>query len=206
MYEEIHRLRSVVFPTFGAKPLRRLKNSGLIVGNIPSNDEDARNLALLLHEQLKDQAKYGPSNPTLEIDSGRQDLILKLNPNVLLDSNHDRILKTFLTGPEWSAIFYDVLGSTGSEPFVIGENINEWMGTHRREFQPAIPAYPMLAKIWNTYANVSYQAEEIERLKNECVKVRESTSNSLAKIGLRKLIDACDEAFKLKMGLWLAPD
>lgn len=186
--------------------LKRGKNSGYIVGDIPSNDAEAGNLALLLHEELKSQANKNQTDSAAGIESGRQDFVLKLDPKAPFDSNHDRRLEIFLAGPEWSAIFYTVLGCTGGEPFVAGDDINEWTEKHRREFQRAIPHYPMLGRIWDTYINVSYQAEEITALKNECLKVKASTSNAIALQGLDKLIYTCDEALKSGLGLYLAAD
>ncbi len=167
---------------------------------------EPENLALLLHEELKSQANKNQTDSAAGIESGRQDFVLKLDPKAPFDSNHDRRLEIFLAGPEWSAIFYTVLGCTGGEPFVAGDDINEWTERHRREFQRAIPHYPMLGRIWDTYINVSYQAEEITGLKNECLKVKASTSNAMALQGLDKLIYTCDEALKSGLGLYLAAD
>lgn len=106
----------------------------------------------------------------------------------------------------WSAVFRDVLGYTGGEPFIPGDDLNEWTQRHRLEFQRSISDYPMLARLWDTYIDVSYQPEEIGQLRNECLKVKAATSNRVAWQGLDKLISGCDEALKYGLGLHLASE
>lgn len=141
-----------------------------------------------------------------EIESGRQDLILMRQPGGLFDNKTDHTLGVFLGGPEWSAIFYNELNCQGLENFVPGDDIDAWTERHRLEFQRSIPAYPMLGRIWDTYIDVNYQREEVVQLRDECFKVKSGTTNPLAIQGLDKLLDACEQALKLDLGLHLAAD
>jgi hypothetical protein len=186
--------------------LRQGKRDGFVFGDIPEDDEKARELAIVLHKELTRVGieNQNPSNPGTE--SGRQDLILMRQPQGVFDHDTDQALGIFLGGPEWSAIFYDVLDARTSETFVPGDNINEWTEKHRVEFQAKLPNYRMLGRIWDTYINVNYQPEEITKLREECLKVKSSTTNPLALQGLDKLIYACQAALKSGLGLHLAAD
>jgi hypothetical protein len=111
-----------------------------------------------------------------------------------------------LESDQWTALFFDVLGCPEAEPFVQGEDINEYHKRFGWEFQQAITDYPMLGRIWDFYADVWYEPEEIEQLRRECLKVHASTSNTTALEGLRLLLRGCDEASKAKLGLFLVAD
>ncbi len=138
--------------------------------------------------------------------TGLQQLILKQEPDGPWNETTDRRLPLFFEGGEWSALFHDVLRSEGGDPFMPGDDINEWTEKHRIRFQGSIPNYPMLGRIWDTYIDVSYHPEEMSQLRDECLRVKATTSNPVALRGLDKLIHGCDEAIKYGLGLQLAGD
>jgi hypothetical protein len=109
---------------------------------------------------------------------------------------------------EWDAIFYDTLRCPVAidDPALPDESVEEWHKRFGRKFQQAIPDYPMLAEIWNPSFYVSYEGEDVERLRDECQRVRALTLDERALSGLGKLLAACDEASKLGYGILLIPD
>jgi len=119
----------------------------------------------------------------------------------------DRYLGLYLDGEEWGALFFDTLGcpDVNGTPRLPNEDRAEWEERYSLKFRQAIPDYPMLARISDLFMYVRYMPEEIEQLRNECVKIRSSASNEKAVRGLAKLLGACDEASKVGSGLLLAP-
>ncbi|HXG64147.1 MAG TPA: hypothetical protein VNO70_03510 [Blastocatellia bacterium] len=116
-----------------------------------------------------------------------------------------------LDGPEWGAIFHDVLRIPviGSKPLAESQNAEgqeNSRGKYMQLFQGAIPEFPLLGRIYDLYEDVAYKHHEIMWLREECLKVQLMTSNPEAKEGLRKLILACDEAMRRNTGLYLASD
>lgn len=139
---------------------------------------------------------------------GSFSLLLRRNPQDSWDDKTDRPLDLYLEGVEWERLFFDVLNCPTREaiPEMDGEDITIWDERYRAAFQKAIPGYPMLARIWDMYVDVRYNAEEVERLRNECLKVKVIAKDSLALSGLNKLIQACNEGLKEGLGLFLASD
>lgn len=118
----------------------------------------------------------------------------------------DRYVDDF-GGSEWIAVFRDVLKCPmGIGPLRSGEDTREFRERNRISFQQAIPHYPMLGRIWDTYADVIYTPTETGQLRHECMIAKSGTSDSIAITGLDKLIHACDEALECGLGIFLACD
>jgi hypothetical protein len=180
--------------------LKEGKEKGYITGNLPSDPAELEALARTIQ---KDMIYQQPSEAEMGIESGRQELVLRLHPSGAWNKSTDRALAIFFDGAEWSALFRDALHAKDRDPFVHGEAIDKWRERQRVRFQESIPDYPMLGRIWDTYIDVSYQPEEISHLRDECLRVKASTSNPVALRGLDKVIAACDEALKGGLGLSL---
>lgn len=122
-------------------------------------------------------------------------------------TGEDRYLDVWFDGDEWAALYFDVLGCPTAEsiPRTPNEDREHWEQRYSSAFQRAIPEYPMLGRISDLFLYVTYNAQEIEQLRNECVKIQFGTSNQRALKGLSTLIDVCDEALKVNSGLLLAP-
>jgi len=120
----------------------------------------------------------------------------------------DRYLGIVVYGEEWGELFYNVLGCPKAidEPRAPAESTDAWQQRYRLKFQQSISEYPMLARIWDTYIDVGYQGEEVQRVRDECLKVRAKTSNHKALAGLGKLIRACNEVSEMGLGLYLTCD
>jgi hypothetical protein len=143
-----------------------------------------------------------------DLVAGNQSLILMLDPGGTWNYATDRHLGVDFIGPEWGALFYEVLDcpKPDENSFVSGESVSAQHERYRLEFQQAMPSYPMLSRIWDTYIDVKYKPEEISQLRDECQTVKAGTDNLLALEGLNKLIYACDEALKQGLGLYMACD
>lgn len=130
------------------------------------------------------------------------------NPDDYFEGTGVQNLELDLCGDEWVELFIKVLGCpiAGDEPFMPGDDTEQWRQRYKLKFQAKIKGYPMLGRIWNTYAYVSYGPEEIELLRKECEKVRSTTSNERARAGLSKLLSGCDQSSTLGLGLMLIPD
>lgn len=177
--------------------LKEAKEKGYI-GNLPDDPAELQARARTIQSEMVYQQ---PREGEMGGWPGQQQLVLKLNPSGAWNASTDRTLPIYFEGPEWFALFHDVLRATDRESLVAGEDYAEWEERQRVRFQKSIAEYPMLGKIWDTYIDVRYQPEEVPQLRNECLRVKASTSNLVALIGLDKLIAACDEALKDSLGL-----
>ncbi len=131
---------------------------------------------------------------------GLQQLVLKREPAGDWNETTDRLLPLFFEGREWSALFYDVLGCPTAHPFIPNDKLEEWKQRQIIKFQAAIPDYPMLGRIWDTYIDVTDEPYEVNQLRDECLKVKATTTNAIARRGLDKLLHACDDAVKYSFG------
>ena len=123
-------------------------------------------------------------------------------------SGGDRYLDLRLNGNEWEALFLNVLECPDVDEVTLlpNEDTTEWQMRYARKFNQAIPTYPMLGRMWDMFIYVSYNPDEIDRLRHECLKIQSTTSNEEAQAALTKLLAACDEASKLGFGLLFVPD
>lgn len=119
----------------------------------------------------------------------------------------DRPLNVALEVSEWIALFFRVLHCP--EPRIEKadtSSFHERSERYKLIFQQAIPDYPLLGRVWDVYQDVEYKPQEIEQLRQECLKIKAIADNNIALKGLGKIIFACDEALKKGMGLFLASD
>ena len=107
---------------------------------------------------------------------------------------------------QWRVLFFDTLKCPEADPYIHGEDINEHTERFRRRFQEHLTAFPMLGRMWDFYNDAWYAPEEIEQLREECLKVQASTSKPLVLAGLQLLLRACDEADATGLGLLLVAD
>jgi hypothetical protein len=107
-----------------------------------------------------------------------------------LDFHHD----------DWAALFVGVLDVPTSDWLHLSRE------AQRIEFRKALPEYPMLAEIWDIYADAAFLPEEVPQLRSECLRVKSETTQPEALKALRKLVYACDEAAKRGFCLLLSSD
>lgn len=108
---------------------------------------------------------------------------------------------------EWHNLFYSVLN-------VPELKVNEYESSadflQRREksFHEYLTnkGYEMLGRIWYIFRDSFYKPSEIDILLKECIDVQQKTQNTLALMALENLIYACNEAIRVKSGIWLISD
>ena len=111
-----------------------------------------------------------------------------------------------LDADRWGALFFNVLNCPEADPYIPGADINDHTERFRIQFQRHLSDLPMLGRMWDFYNDAWYAPEEIERLREECLKVQAGASNTLALEGLGLLLRACDEASAARLGLLLVAD
>ena len=107
---------------------------------------------------------------------------------------------------DWESLFWGALNAARREEYVQGEDISEFEVRNRRRFQQSLFAYPLLGRVFDMYEDADYQAEEIDQLREECLRVRRGTQHAPAIRALDKLILACNKASDRGIGLSLSSD
>lgn len=176
--------------------LRKGRELGQI-DNLPEDPKELESLADLLARQT-----VSTESPRFGSATGSQSLVLR---SAIANTGRRtvEVLPLSFDGPEWSAVFERVLGTSYLDEDL---EINEWRRRQKAYFRESLPNYPMLARIWDTYIDVEYKPEEIVALKNECLSVQTKTQDPTALKGLSKLVTACDKALEKGMGLSLLAD
>src|ERR1043165_28972 len=128
--------------------------------------------------------------------NGTLDIAVVQNPDSWNEGAGDRYIGVCFNDGDWGSIFRDVLHCSEGQPYVQGEDINEYGERNRRLFQQSIPDYPMLSRIFDMYEDYVFTPEEVEMLREECLKEKSFAATAAADLGLRKLIYACHEASK----------
>jgi|ERR1051325_1348378 hypothetical protein len=123
-----------------------------------------------------------------------------LNPGA---SIKDRALSFGLTHKEWSALYFDALGvdRSGYDHWA-QQNPDAARGTVISSFADEIEGFPLLSRINSYLIDIVFERDEIEQLKQECLKARELTSNKLAQSALEKLLTLCNEAQTLSLNIY----
>jgi hypothetical protein len=108
---------------------------------------------------------------------------------------------------EWDELFRNVLEVPEVKRHV-DEDYNNYAERQKTLFQEnlANKGYEMLGRIWFIYSNVFYTPSEINKLLTACKEIKQKTKNALALSALESLIFACNEALKVKSGIWLVSD
>jgi len=95
-------------------------------------------------------------------------------------SDYDRTVRYGLDAQEWSALFASVLP--------VGE-------TMRADF-------PLLSRFRNVYQDFYIEADEVLQLREECVNAKALASDPIALSSIAKILRMCDEARKLRLGIF----
>jgi hypothetical protein len=176
--------------------LLRLKEMGLDYNQLWKDPVELERLA----DQLAAESVYSEAAPGGPA-TGKQQMVL--TPSVGNSERKLELLPSYLEGPEWSAIFTDQLGCSYVDADV---PLGEWRAKQKAYFHQALPEYPMLARIWDTYVDVDYKVDEVSRLRAECSALLNKAISPIARSGLQKLIEASDQALQKGMGLSLLAD
>lgn len=106
----------------------------------------------------------------------------------------------------WEALFMQSLGCPPFEPSPKKESLEAEFKRRRRHFQQALPQYPLLSRIVEMYRDTIYKPEEVSALREECERAKAQIQLGAGIFALRKLIFACDDAFRESKQLWLLSD
>jgi len=118
-------------------------------------------------------------------------------------SELDRVLNFGLTYDEWRALYLDVLGANQPKNEALRGNYAESLIV---ELADPIPNYPMLSRIPVYLYDAAFEPHEVQQLRQECLRIHSSTSNLIALRSLKKLLRACGEPQKLRLGIYLLTD
>lgn len=204
-------IKKKIAPEEVLKQLRNLKELGFDVGaNIPEDGPEGAAYAKLINQRMVNQeGNVSETLPAGSLAAGKLRIYAVRNPESwdYRTNEADRYVEDF-GGFEWIALFRDVLKCPMGidQPLGSGEDTREWRERNRLRFQQAIPHYPMLGRIWDTYSDVIYTPAETGHLRDECLRVKTGTSDAVAIRGLDKLIHACDEALTDGIGMYLSSD
>ena len=116
----------------------------------------------------------------------------------------DRCTGIGINGNEWAELFYQILNCPQPPPY--SGDPSAYEERRSEEFRRSLPRNPMLARIYDMFADAWYKPEEVAALRAECIQIRDEQSAPDTPEALRTLIFACDEALKERTGLYLACD
>ena len=109
---------------------------------------------------------------------------------------------------EWHDLFQNVLQAPIEIEQLDGEDSSDFLDRRERLFQADLTSkgYEMLGRIWYIFRDAFYAPSEVRKLLEECLEVQHKTENKNALSALEKLIFACNEALKVKSGIFLSCD
>jgi hypothetical protein len=116
----------------------------------------------------------------------------------IADAQIDRVIPFGINNEEWHALWFDVLG-------VDSDEYSNWAQDDDAD-DFVIAGYPMISRITNNYMDASFEGEQIEHLRQECLRINSNTRNELALRGTDKLLRICDMAQKLGLSIYLMSD
>ena len=121
-------------------------------------------------------------------------------------SEHDRILHFGLKYREWLALYFDVLGVGRKWTPPVNETASLADNVVISEFDGDIPNYPMLSRINGMLSDAVFAPDQVDLLRQECLRVKSFATNPVAVRGLEKLIQICDWAKRLDLSIFLMSD
>jgi hypothetical protein len=185
--------------------IKTLKDSGMYFeGDIPEGGPEEEAYSKLIYQRLTNGE--GAVRGSLAAGNLRIYAVQAPEKWDYRTNEVDRYLDDF-TGLEWIALFRDVLKCPmGTETKGANQGFFSEDRPYQLRFQEAIPDYPLLARIWNTFEDVTYGPKEIPKLRDECLRVSSMTANEDALMGLNKLLNACDDAITNHLGMYLSCD
>jgi hypothetical protein len=117
-----------------------------------------------------------------------------------------RDLNVCLSDGDLEPISLEIFRIATGKPYTGDDNIMKLRNDDRQLFARIAPEFPMLSRINYIFEDVFFNVEEVEQLRNECVKLQSITKDSAADLGLRKLLYSCEEALKDNFGVELTCD
>lgn len=108
---------------------------------------------------------------------------------------------------EWYELFHKTLKIPEISPNQ-DESFIDFENRRKRLFQDNMTnkGYKMLGRIWYYFSDAFYDSSEVSRLLEECLEIQKFTQSAQSKSAIENLIFACNEALKVKSGIWLISD
>lgn len=108
---------------------------------------------------------------------------------------------------EWDELFLNFLKVPDITPRN-NESRKDFLDRRERTFQEILTSkgYEMLGRICHFSRDAFFAPTEMGKLLEECVDAQQKTQNEYALTALEKLIFACNEALRVKNGIWLVAD
>ena len=123
-------------------------------------------------------------------------------------SERDRLLHFGLTYQEWKNLYFDVLAvhQTGRAKVRKESDSRNIVISEFDESEPRLKEYPMLSRIRGILHDAVFEVDEVEPLRQECIRVKTLTTDKVALRGLDKLLLICRWAKKLDLNIYLMAD
>lgn len=108
---------------------------------------------------------------------------------------------------EWYELFHNVLEVPEIKRHDV-ETSSDFLVRREISFQEDMisKGYEMMGRIWYIFRDVFYLPSEVNKLLEECLEIQQKTKNELVLSALENLIFACNQALKVKSGIWLISD
>ncbi len=109
---------------------------------------------------------------------------------------------------EWEELFQNVLHAPIEIKPNKGESFLDFQARREKLFQEDLTSkgYEMLGRIWYIFSDAFFAPSEVDKLLKECLELQQKTENKKALSALEKLIFACNQALKVKSGVFLFCD
>jgi hypothetical protein len=107
---------------------------------------------------------------------------------------------------DWNALYFGELKCPGYDPYVEGENFIEYENRWIAKFRQCCSDFPLLARIYDMYADAIYRPDEVPQLKAQCEALLSQTQNNAAGRALAKLIIICNKAAEHNKGILFSCD
>ncbi len=150
--------------------------------------------------------KSGIVNETAEPDMHGVWLVADPNAFVLNPghaSERDHPLTLGLSQKEWFAVYFDVLKiDQGGYRKWADQNPLQAQDSIVGEFSEEIAEYPMLSRVRGYLYDAVFEVDEVEQLRQECLRVRDLTDNEVALRALDKLLSICDSAKREALNIY----
>ena len=108
---------------------------------------------------------------------------------------------------QWDELFLNVLKVPEITPYKDNSR-NDFLDRRERLFQEILTSkgYEMLGRICHFSQDAFFAPIKVSKLLEECLDIQRKTNSELALSALESLIFACNEALKVKSGIWLISD
>jgi hypothetical protein len=135
---------------------------------------------------------------------------ISVERNPLSDQTDEENFYTgrWIEADEWEELFQNILQAPIEIERHKGEDRGDFLDRREKLFQEDLTSkgYEMLGRIWYIFSDAFFAPSEVDKLLKECLELQRKTENKKALSALEKLVFACNEALKVKSGVFLFCD